>query len=193
MDGILTGVMEQLNGAPLQQMSNAMGTDDATTSNAVGAALPLLIAALARNSASPQGATALAGALDRDHDGSALGNVTSLLDGAQAGTGQKILGHILGGRQQNIVASLGASTGLDSARASKLLAMLAPLVLAYLGRAKREGGLDAGGLGSVLGAERDGIQARGGALGGLMSMLDRDNDGSVVDDVGGMVGKMFGR
>jgi hypothetical protein len=191
MAGILDGVMQQLDGESMQKMSNALGTDNATTSNAVNAALPLLVAALAKNSASPDGANALAGALDRDHDGSALNNVSSLLDGAQGGMGQKILGHILGGRQTNITQSLGASTGLDGGKASALLAMLAPMVLAYLGRQKREQGLDAGGLGSVLGSERAGMAARGGALGGLMSMLDRDHDGSVVDDVGGMVGKMF--
>ena len=193
MAGILDGVTQQLDGESLQKMSNALGTDNATTSNAVNTALPLLVAALAKNSASPEGANALAGALDRDHDGSALNNVSSLLDGAQGGMGQKILGHILGGRQGNITQSLGASTGLDSGKAATLLAMLAPMVLAYLGRTKRERGLDAGGLGSVLGTERDGMAARGGSLGGLMSMLDRENDGSVVDDVGGMVGKMFGR
>lgn len=193
MAGILDGVMQQLDGESLQKMSTALGTDNATTSNAVSAAVPLLVAALAKNSATPEGATALAGALDRDHDGSALNNVSSLLDGAQGGMGQKILGHILGGRQGNITQSLGASTGLGAGKTATLLAMLAPMVLAYLGRQKREKGLDAGGLGSVLGSERDGIAARGGSLGGLMSMLDRDNDGSVVDDVGGMVGKMFGR
>jgi hypothetical protein len=191
MAGILDGVMQQLDAGSMQKMSNALGTDNATTSNAVNTALPLLVAALAKNSASPEGANALAGALDRDHDGSALNNVSSLLDGAQGGMGQKILGHILGGRQTNITQSLGASTGLDHGKASALLAMLAPMVLAYLGRQKREQGLDAGGLGSVLGSERAGMATRGGALGGLMSMLDRDHDGSVVDDVGGMVGKMF--
>lgn len=193
MAGILDGVMQQLHGDSLQKMSSALGTDNATTSNAVNAALPLLVAALAKNSASPEGATALAGALDRDHDGSALNDLSSLLDQAPGGMGQKILGHILGGRQSTIAQSLGASTGMDSGKATALLAMLAPLVLAYLGRAKREQGLDAGGLGSVLGSERAGMAARAGSPGGLMSMLDRDGDGSVVDDVGGLVGKMFRR
>jgi hypothetical protein len=107
--------------------------------------------------------------------------------------GAKILGHILGARQPGITQSLGKATGLDSGKTGLLLAMLAPMVLSYLGKAKRERGLDAGGLGSVLGSEREGLAARGGALGGLMSMLDRDNDGSVMDDVGGIVGGMFKR
>jgi hypothetical protein len=193
MSGILDGVMQQLNGGSLQKVSNALGTDDATTGNAVNAALPLLLAALARNASNPDGANALAGALDRDHDGSALDNVPATLDGAQAGMGQKILGHILGGKQTNVAQSLGAATGLDSKRATQLMVMLAPMVLAYLGRAKREKGLDAGGLGSVLTRERESMATKAPGMGSLISMLDRDGDGSVVDDVGGMVGKMFGR
>jgi hypothetical protein len=193
MSGILDGVMQQLNGGSLQKVSNALGTDDATAGNAVNAALPLLLAALARNASNPDGANALAGALDRDHDGSALDNLPATLDGAQAGMGQKILGHILGGKQTNVAQSLGAATGLDTKRATQLMVMLAPMVLAYLGRAKREKGLDAGGLGSVLTRERENMGAKGPGMGSLLSMLDRDGDGSVVDDVGGMVGKMFGR
>ncbi|MES2524899.1 MAG: DUF937 domain-containing protein [Gemmatimonadota bacterium] len=197
MAGMLDGLMQQLGGGTLQKVGNTLGTDEATTGSAVSAALPILMAALARNASSPDGANALATALDRDHDGSALDNVSSLLDGPQAATaqasGQKMLGHILGGGQQHVAGALGAATGLDAGKASKLLMILAPMVLAYLGRTKREKGLDAGGLGSMLGTERAEIGARSGTMGSLLSMLDRDKDGSVVDDLGGMMGKMLGR
>lgn len=196
MSGLLDGLMQQLDPRTMQQVGTELGTDPATTQSAVSTAMPVLLAALARNASNPAGATALAGALDRDHAGAGLGGIASMLGGAQGGAGQKILGHILGGGQPAVAQSLGTATGLDSGRTMKLLAMLAPLVLAYLARQKQEKGLDAGGLGSMLGTERDRLQTQtqgGGALGGLMSMLDRDKDGSVVDDVGGMVGKMFGR
>ena len=194
MSGLLDGLMQHLDQGTMQQVSNALGTDSATTTGAVAAAMPVLMAALAKNASEPGGATALAGALDRDHDGSGLDDVMAMVSGAQGGAGQAMLGHILGRGQTGVTQSLGAATGLDGARATKLLVMLAPVVLAYLGRAKRDQGLDAGGLGTMLGTERDKITAQGGgALGGLLSMLDRNHDGSVVDDVGSMVGKMFGR
>lgn len=196
MSGLLDGLMQHLDSRTMQQVGTELGTDPAATQSAVSTAMPVLLAALARNASSPTGANALAGALDRDHASAGLGDIASMLGGAQGGAGQKILGHILGGGQPAVAQSLGAATGLDSGRTMKLLVMLAPVVLAYLARQKQEKGLDAGGLGSMLGTERDRLQAQaqgGGALGGLMSMLDRDKDGSVVDDVGGMVGKMFGR
>ena len=46
----------------------------------------------------------------------------------------------------------------------------------------------------MLSGERDHIQqTRGGSLGPLLGMLDRDRDGSVMDDVGGMMGQVFKR
>ena len=62
-------LMAQLQGAPLQQMAQQLGTSPAQTQDAVGAALPLLLGTLGRNAAQPQGAMDLFGALQRDHSG----------------------------------------------------------------------------------------------------------------------------
>jgi hypothetical protein len=71
--------------------------------------------------------------------------------------------------------------------------MLAPVVLGALGRAKRQGAMGAGDLASMLGQERERVAAAPGGLGGLMGLLDADHDGSVVDDVARLAGKLFGR
>lgn len=194
MASLLDGLLQQLGGDTMRQLSQQLGTDDATTQKAVGAALPALVGALARNAQSPDGAASLAGALDRDHDGSVLNDLPALLGSGGGGAGASILGHILGGKQSAVAGGIGAATGLDAARSGQLLSMLAPIVMGALGQAKRTNGLDAGGLASMLGAERSAISGQGGgALGSLMNLIDRDNDGSVVDDIGGMLGKMMGR
>lgn len=194
MASLLDGLMQQLGGDTMRQMSQHLGTDDATTQKAVGAALPALVGALARNAQSPDGAASLAGALDRDHDGSVLNDLPALLGSGGGGASASILGHILGGKQSAVAGGIGAATGLDAAKSGQLLSMLAPIVMAALGQAKRTNGLDAGGLASMLGAERSAMSGQGGgALGSLMNLIDRDNDGSVVDDIGGMLGKMMGR
>ncbi len=191
MASLLDGIMQQLGGDTMRQLSQHIGADETTTNSAVGAAIPVLMGALAKNASSPDGAAALAGALDKDHDGSMLGNIAGMLGG---GAGAGILKHVLGGRQDTVAAGIGQAAGLDGAQAGKLLAMLAPIVMGALGSAKKSGGLDAGGLAAMLGQERSaiGAQANGG-LGSLMSLLDADHDGSVVDDVAGMIGKMFSR
>ena len=72
--------------------------------------------------------------------------------------------------------------------------MLAPLVMGALGRARTERGLDPNGLGRVLGEEQNELGARApGVLGAVGRLLDRNNDGSVLDDVGGLLGGLFGR
>ena len=130
-------------------------------------------------------------ALDEEHDGSVLGDIAGMLGG---GAGAGTLKHVLGGKQNEVAAGVGRTAGLDGAQTAKLLAMLAPMVMAALGSAKRSKGLDAGGLATMLGEERTAIGAKsGGGLGSLLQLIDADKDGSVIDDVGGMLGRMFGR
>ena len=68
---LVDDLMAQLQGAPLQQMAQQLGTSPAQTQDAVGAALPMLLGALGRNAAQPQGAMDLFGALQRNHSGGA--------------------------------------------------------------------------------------------------------------------------
>lgn len=181
---LVDDLMAQLQGAPLQQMAQQLGASPAQTQDAVGAALPLLLGALGRNAAQPQGAMDLFGALQRNHSGGAdLGGLLGSLLGGGSGGGQQdgaaILGHIFGGNQQRAEAGLGQATGLG-ANAGQLLQMLAPIVMSFLAQRMQSGGMDAGGLGQVLGQERARVQQQGGLGGGLLgSLLDQDGDGQV--------------
>ncbi|WP_027995781.1 DUF937 domain-containing protein [Simplicispira psychrophila] len=187
-------LMSQLQGAPLQQMAQQLGTDTAQMHSAVSAALPLMLGALGRNAAQPQGAMDLFGALQQYQDGAAgglsgLGGLGGLLGGLLGGghsggasaapDGAAILGHIFGGNQQRVEAGLGQATGLG-AHAGQLLQMLAPIVMSFLAQRASAGGLSADGLGQVLGQEHARVQQQGGLGGGLLaSLLDQDGDGQV--------------
>ena len=163
-------LMAQLQGAPMQQMAQQLGASSQQIQSAVGAALPLLLGALGQNAAQPQGAAALFNALERDHGQAApqglgsLGGLGDLLGavmggagtapgrgaGGGLGDGAAILGQILGGNRQQAENQLGQATGLGS-RAGQLLAMLAPMVMAYLANRVKAGNMDA----SALGQTRD--------------------------------------
>ncbi len=178
-------LLAQLQGAPLQQLSQKLGTDAEQTSEAVSAALPLMLGAMGHNAEQPQGAQALFGALQRDHAaGPDLGDLLgSLLGGAGGGAqanGAGILDHIFGGNQQRVETSLGQATGLGGVNAAELLKLLAPIVMAFLAQRVQSGGMDAGSLGRTLGHEREVAQQQGGLGGGLLgSLLDQDGDGQV--------------
>ena len=185
-------LLSQLQGAPLQQIASPLGTTPSQAQSAVAAALPMLLGALGRNAAQPQGAADLFGALQRDHVGRAAGGgglgdlLGSVLGGMGGGggaggaaDGASILGHIFGGNQQRAEAGLGQATGLG-ANAGQLLQILAPIVMAFLAQRTQAGGMDAGGLGAVLGREHAQVRQQGGVGGDLLgSLLDQDGDGQV--------------
>lgn len=181
---ILDMIGDQLRGNTLTQMSQQLGTDEATTANAVSLALPLLLGGLTRNAATPQGAASLDAALTRDHDGSLLDAPQRALTDPNAFKAGGILGHIFGQRQAPVEQGVAKATGLDPQRAGKLLMMLAPIVMAALARARTSQGTAAGAsAGAVLQREQSNIERQVPGLGGLASILDRDGDGQIADDI----------
>lgn len=198
MSSILDLVNQQLQGPQLAQLSNQLGVDERTTRQAVPAAVAALTGALARNASQPQGAFQLDNALSRDHDGSILDNLGGFLGGGNTSPGFSILRHVLGARQPVAEQNVGRVAGIDPATAARLLALLAPIVMAALARRKQQQGVDAQGLPGLLGNERRHIeqtlpqqlpQARAGGLGGL---LDLDGDGQVMDDLANLAGGLLG-
>jgi hypothetical protein len=84
---------------------------------------------------------------------------------------------------------LSQSSGISLASAGKLLAILAPIVMGVLGRAKRDQGLDSGGLAGLLGREREVHAERSPDLFGMLGqVLDSNRDGSMLDDAARLLG-----
>ncbi len=198
MSSLFEMLSDQLGGNTLDQISRLLGADRQQTERAVPAAMASLMAGLARNSSRADGAGALAAALDRDHDGSVLDDLSGLLANPQAAGGDGILRHVLGGKRPAVESALSQSTGLDAQKVGQLLTLLAPLVLGALGRTRRSQGLDTGGLADLLKRERKTIDRRAPAdLGMLGQLLDSDGDGDIKDDVAkmgvGLLGRLFGR
>lgn len=197
MSSVTDMLTQSLQGAALNRLGAQIGSDPQTTSAAVSAAVPMLVGALARNSTSQSGAQDLAAALSRDHDGSVLDNVGGFLAGGGSGTtGAGILRHMFGGRQAAVEQAVAQSSGLDGAASGQLLAMLAPLVMAAIGRSARQqsgGGLDPSILAGMLGGEQASLSQRAPDLmGTLGQLLDSNQDGSIVDDLGRLASGFFG-
>jgi hypothetical protein len=194
MPSLMDILGESLDDQTVGQIGRQIGVDRETAQGAVSAAIPVIVAALARNAAGPAGADALHGALERDHDGSLLEDLGGFLGGGAASSiGGAILGHVFGGQRGSVESSLSRSTGLDGASIAKLLAMLAPIVLAALAKKRGQDGLDSGGLTDLLGGERDRMQeASPDAFGAITGMLDANHDGSIADDVARVGGDLLG-
>jgi hypothetical protein len=212
MPSIFDSITQQLSGGNLTQLSQQIGADEATTSQAVQAALPMLLGGMARNASSPEGAASLNNALN-DHRGGLAEGLGGLLGSAESGPAAGILGHIFGQKRATVESGVAQATGLQQQQAGKLLMVLAPIVMAALARrqqAQQEQQVAVPGsatpappaaanLPDILQRETQEAQQRApSGLGGLLGMLDRDGDGNPLNDIGRMangagLGGLFGR
>ncbi len=192
MGSLLESVFKQLGGDNLQKISGQLGADENSTRNAVSTALPLLINALSRNSSSSDGANALSGALDRDHDGGIMDNLSEFLGNPDTASGEGILNHVLGARRGQVEKGLSKSSGLDTGSVGKLMGMLAPVLMGTLGKVKRDTGMDSQSLAGYLGEEKTSMEKSQPQMGILGKLLDSDNDGDVdLGDVVKLARKFF--
>ncbi len=189
-------LQSQLSGNVLDQLSNQIGGQKEETEVATSGIISMLTAALAKNAATPGGASALANALDSDHDGSILDNIGDLLGGNmnnnRAANGAGILKHVLGGNQGNAIDAISKMSGLSGDKTGNLMTMLAPIVLGMLGKQKRQNNMDQSGLSDMLSRSVKSASNQRQEMGLLGKLLDRDGDGSVMDDIAGMGMKTLG-
>ncbi|MEM7187835.1 MAG: DUF937 domain-containing protein, partial [Bacteroidota bacterium] len=192
----MSGLLDLLNSDVGRQMimgvSNETNQPTDKTSEVVSMALPLLMGAMKRNASTPQGAEGLMNALNTKHDGSLLDNLGGFfgggVDDAAKTDGLGILGHVFGGSQDNVVGALSQRSGMKSGDVMNILSTLAPIVLGYLGNQKRQQNVSqSSGIGDLLGGLMGGGTQQPQQQSLIESLLDGDNDGSVLDDVAGMV------
>lgn len=200
MAGILDLLNSDMGKQIIGSVSEKTGLDASQATKVVSSTLPALLGQMQNNITSKDGASGLLTALTSGkHDGSILDNLGGFLKGGDFTDGSKILGHVLGGNQDTMVKGLSAKTGVDSSIISKILPMLAPIIMGYLAKQTKKGGVSTGsGLNDILGG------LMGGNGGGLASMFDQNGDGKLdVSDamsavkkkggLGGLLGKLFSK
>lgn len=197
-------VQSIFSGGNLEAISQHLGTSNEETAAGITAALPALLGALAGNASTPRGEQKLASVLERDHDGSLLDSLGGMLTGSLGGrsaNGAGILGHLFGDdtHQGDVVNNLAGRSGVNPSLISKLMPLLAPLVMAWLGKQLRGGSNDnttasasgGGGLGGLGGLGGGGL---GGILGGVLGQMmgggsgGGGGGGGLADILGGLLG-----
>ena len=190
----MSGLLDLLNSPMGKQLISGVagqtGQPESQTGDVLSMAMPLLLGAMKKNAASPQGAQGLMSALSNKHDGSILDNLGGLFGGgvdeAVTNDGAGILGHLFGGNQNNVENALSKKSGLDTGSIAAILKIAAPLVMGYVGRQTAQSNVsDANGMNSLLGGMLGGQPEQNQSL--ITTLLDADGDGSILDDVAGMV------
>ena len=170
-------LMSQLNNNDaLAELAGKVGAKPSQVKQVAQIGLPTLMKALSNNASTPQGAEALARALDQ-HKDDPVDDIMAFIKNVDTEDGQKILNHVLAGKNKNVQMQLAKQAGLETNQVSSLLSQLAPLLLGTLGQQKK----------------RTGKTDDGGVMGMVSQLLDSDKDGDILDDVSGMLGSLFKR
>ncbi|MFK8113762.1 MAG: DUF937 domain-containing protein [Rubripirellula sp.] len=161
---ILDLMKDQLAGAVVGQIGKKIGIDEGAANAGIGAMLPTILGGLMKQASSPSGAEALNNSLDSDdYDGGMLDNLPDLLSGGgdggglMGGLGKTVLTSLFGDKVASIAGILSKLTGMGSDKSTSMLALLAPLVMSFLGKQKRSMGLDAGGMTNLLMSQKDAV------------------------------------
>ena len=192
-DSILQQIQQRLDADAIAEIASKVGVQPAQAQTAVDAALPTLMAALAGNASTESGASSLASALQQHANNPALGNVVEMLSqGMQGGAGQAILGHVLGDRQADVQATVGAAAGIQPQQVGQIFSMLAPVIMGVLGQKGQEsGGLNVGSLMQMMQQEGSAAEASGGgALMGMLGGLLSGQGGGASSGGGGLKGAL---
>lgn len=190
----MAGLLDLLNSPMGKQLISGVAGQtnqpENKTADVLSMAMPLLLGAMKKNVSSPEGAQGLMSALSSKHNGSILDNLGGLFNGGvddnvmQDGAG--ILGHLFGGKQANVENALSQKSGLDAGSIAQILKIAAPIVMGMIGKQTAQSNVnDSSGMNALLGSMLGGQPKENQSL--ITTLLDADGDGSILDDVAGMV------
>ncbi len=183
MQHILNDVLGSLTEDITKEMGAKVGLNVAQTRSILQQAVPSIFGGLAKNTKDEAGAASLLGALKKDHDGSILDQAKDLIADPEKFAASKILGHVLGNKENAVAQFIGKNVGADSSAVSGLMKMAAPLIMGQLGKSLKKYGLNVSDLQKLLSlAKKDGKKG-GHAQKLAMSFLDKDGDGDIKDDL----------
>ena len=185
----MSGLDDLLAQIPTSEIASMIGADEGEVNKAVQLLVPVLVGGLHENAQDPEHASKIESAAD-SHAGLLDGGVS--VDQVDQQEGQQAIARIFGGNDVSQVANaLAGGGGGNSALLKQLLPILAPIVLAYVGKqltgksaAPAGGGAGGGALNDVLGSILGGMggnKSLGTVLGNVL--------GSKAGDIlGGLLG-----
>jgi hypothetical protein len=178
---ILDAILQAQGGSAVRQLGSQVGLAPDQTTAALSALVPALAAGFQRNLQSQGGFDSLISALASGNHGQYIDNPAALGDRATVEDGNGILGHLLGSKDVSraVASRAAAQTGISPDVLRQLLPLAATLMMGAL--AKQSG--------SASSITRGAGGAGGGIVAMLTPLLDQNRDGSIIDDVTGMIGR----
>jgi hypothetical protein len=188
---ILQAILGAQGGGATQQLGEQFGLDQSQVTSALGALVPALAAGFQNNLSNPQGLEGLTAALAGGQHQQYIDDASSLSSADTIADGNGILGHIFGSKDvsRQVASRAAAQTGIGQDVLKSMLPVVAAMMMGTM--SKRMSQPQAAAAGAGFGGTASGLG--GGLLGMLTPMLDSNRDGSIVDDVVGLIGRMSQR
>ncbi|MDD2282927.1 MAG: DUF937 domain-containing protein [Eubacteriales bacterium] len=187
---VLNLVTEQINSKDvLSKIGKSVGAKPSQVKKVTELGMPALVQALQRNVSTADGAAALNKALDQ-HKDDKVDDVAGFLNNIDVNDGAKILKHVFSGNDQKVQKNIAKQVGVKTDQVSGIMAQLAPLLLGALGTEKKQQNLGSSGISDLLDILSGNVSG-GGLMNIATSILDADGDGDIIDDVGGILSKLF--
>jgi len=172
MSGFVDEFMKSMGGDVASQAASSLGINQKTVKQMLPALVPMILGGLRRQKDEQGGEARVDHILNKYGQASALDDIGGLFASkASQSNPDPNLGGLLGNNSgSQAVDMLANNFKLDPGVISKLIPMLAPIVLGFLTK-KRDSGLGSS---------------------GITSILDSDGDGSILDDVTGFLTQNMG-
>ena len=186
----MSGLEDLFAQIPTSDIASKIGVDEAEVNKAVHLLVPVLVGGLHENAQDPDHASKIESAAD-SHAASGLLDGGVSVDQVDEQDGQQAVAKIFGGNDVTQVANALAGGGGNSALLKQLLPILAPIVLAYIGKqltgksgAPATEAASGGALNDVLGSILGGM----GGNKSLGSVLGNVLGSKAGDILGGLLG-----
>ena len=168
-------LLDKSNLNAITEFANNFDVDEAQAKDAISSLADSLSRGLGANTGDIKGLDSLMNALEKGNHSRYLDEPSILGRRETVQDGNDILGHIFGNKDvsRHVANDTSKKTGLSSGLLKKMLPVVATMVMGSLGKKVLQGGASS-------------RQQSGGLI---SQLLDRDKDGSMVDDVLGMAFK----
>jgi len=158
--------MQTFGGQASKDLAANLGLKKSAAAQIVPAVVPMILGGLKRQMETQGGADRVDHILNKYGSDSVLDDIAGSILNRSSQAADASLGGLLGNSGLQATDMIAQRFKLDPGIAAKIIPALAPLILGALTRKKN--------------TSNDGI-------GGVASLLDRDGDGSILDDVAGML------
>lgn len=158
--------MQALGGQASRSLSSGLGIKKTAAAQIVPAVVPMVLGGLKRQMETQGGPARLDHILNKYGSDSVLDDIAGAVLNRSSQAADAQLGGLLGSSGLQATEMIAQRFKLDPGIAAKIIPALAPLILGYLTKQKK---------------------TSAGGLDGIASVIDRDGDGSILDDVAGML------